>query len=80
MTEPAPDDTVEGLERKWFPIIEAKVKSATVASTVTGIIVTGLGEYVFHGSSVAWLVPIVGGVVTGAFTFVAGWLSKHTPR
>jgi len=56
------------------------VKAASTTAAIVGIATTELGLYVFHGDVPDWATGAVGGIVTGALTFVAGWLAKHTPR
>lgn len=61
--------------------VETKVTAATVASTLTGLIVMLLGTIAFGGGAVpALIVSVVGALVTGAVTFGAGWVARHTPR
>lgn len=62
--------------------VETKVKAASTAATVTGFLVTLIGSLtVFHGGAVPTVITsLVGAAVTGALTFGAGWLAKHTPR
>lgn len=64
-------------------IVEAKVKTSTAVATVTGLLVTLLATYVFRGDvPPVWaqvVQNVVGAVVPGLLTFIAGWLSKHTP-
>lgn len=78
MTAPNP---VKQLETGVFTAVETKVKSSAFAATVVSFVLSVLGYYVFKGGAVpAYLDIIVSTVVTGALTFVAGWLTKHTPR
>ena len=67
-------------ETSLIDVVERKVKAATTVATVVGFVTTLLGSYVFHGTVPEWAVAGVGSVVTGALTFVAGWLAKQTPR
>lgn len=61
--------------------VEAKVKAATTAATISAFVLSLLGQVVFHGGAAPdWAQTIVETVVTGALTFAAGWLAKHTPR
>lgn len=60
--------------------VETKVTVATVASTLTGVVVLLLGTYVFGGAVPVAVTSVVGGLVVGAVTFAAAWLAKHTPR
>lgn len=74
------DTFIKREERKWFPVIESKVKAASFVATVAGGIIGWLGEDVFMGNSPSWVAPVVGVVVSGVCTFIAGFLAKHTPR
>lgn len=61
--------------------VETKVTAATVASMLTGLVMTLLATLAFHGDAVPAVVSsVVGAVITGVVTFAAGWLAKHTPR
>lgn len=62
--------------------VEAKVKTASAASAVTGFLVTLLGSLpVFHGAPLPSVITgAIGALVIGGFTFLAGWLTHHTPR
>jgi hypothetical protein len=71
---------VERAEAKLIDVVEGKVKAASTTAALVGIATTELGLYVFHGAVPDWATGAVGGVVTGALSFVAGWLAKHTPR
>lgn len=73
-------DEVKHAEGQLLDVVERKVKASTTAATLVGIATTELGLYVFHGTVPDWATGAVGGIVTGALTFVAGWLAKHTPR
>lgn len=64
----------------FFSAIEAKVRASTTAATVTALVLGLLGAYLWHGAMPGWVEPIVNAAVTGGLTFVAGWLSHHTPR
>ncbi|MFC5187379.1 hypothetical protein [Actinomadura harenae] len=61
--------------------IETKVKAASGASLVAGFVVGWLVLKLPALSSMAApLQALVTAAVTAGFTFVAGWLAKHTPR
>lgn len=60
--------------------VEAKVKAATTAATIVAFVLSALGSYVFHGAPPDWAQVAVETIVTGALTFVAGWLARHTPQ
>lgn len=65
---------------KLISVVETKVKAATTAATIVSLLLTYLGVSVFKGDVPSWVVVAVTGVVTGALTFAAAWLAKHTPR
>jgi hypothetical protein len=73
-------EEVSRAEAELADVVERKVKAATTAATIVAAIVSVLGLYVFHGAVPDWATGAIGGIVTGALTFVAGWLAKHTPR
>lgn len=73
-------DEVQRAESKLIDVVEGKVKAASTTALLVGIATTELGLYVFHGAVPDWATGAIGGIVTGALTFVAGWLAKHTPR
>jgi len=73
-------DEVQRAEGKLINVVERKVTAASTAAALVGIATTELGLYVFHGAVPDWATGAVGGLVTGALSFVAGWLAKHTPR
>jgi hypothetical protein len=73
-------DEVSRAETKLISAVEGKVKAASTTAALVGIATTELGLYVFHGAVPDWATGAVGGLVTGALTFIAGWLAKHTPR
>lgn len=65
--------------------IEAKVKTATAAATVSTLVLSLLGQYVFKSGPVpefvtAFVESSVTAVVGGLVTFAVGWLTKHTNR
>lgn len=61
--------------------VERKVTAASISAAVGGLIVWALQTYVFHGGAVpeqaTWVIDLV---ISGAMSFVAGWVAKHTPR
>lgn len=71
---------VQRAEGKLLDVVEGKVKAASTTAALVGIATTELGLYVFHGAVPDWATGAIGGVVTGALSFLAGWLAKHTPR
>ncbi|WP_033263326.1 hypothetical protein [Amycolatopsis vancoresmycina] len=71
---------VQKAEGQLLNVVESKVKAASTTAALVGIATTELGLYVFHGAVPDWATGAVGGLVTGALSFVAGWLAKHTPR
>lgn len=60
-------------------VVESKVTAASIAALLSS---ETLGQLaVMLGAPVpGWAVQLVTGLVTAAVTFVAGWLTKHTPR
>jgi hypothetical protein len=60
--------------------VESKVKSATVGAAVAGLVLWVLNAYVYSGSTPDAIQALVDVVVPGAVAFVAGWLTRHTPR
>lgn len=74
------DDEIKDLESKVINAVETKVKAATTVAMVSSLVVDALGFYVFHGAVPDWVTGLVGTAVTGASTFLAGWLARHTPR
>lgn len=67
------------------PIVEAKVKTSAAAAACVGVVLALLSQYVFSGGPVPGVVeaivtPAVTALVTGGITFVAGWMTRHTPR
>ncbi len=71
---------IEVVEGALVDKVEAKVKAASTAAAVVGFATTLLGSYVFHGTAPSWAVDAIGAAVTGALTFAAGWVARHTPR
>jgi len=66
-------------------VVERKVKASTTAATLVGMVVSVLSLYVFKGGPVPDVLQVVvtalvGAVLTGATTFIAGYRAKHTPR
>lgn len=74
------DDELHKVEGEFADVVERKVKAAGTAATVVGFVTTLLAVDVFHGTVPDWATAGVGALVTGALTFGAGWLAKHTPR
>ncbi|WP_052373133.1 hypothetical protein [Amycolatopsis taiwanensis] len=68
------------IEGRLIDKVEAKVKAASTAAAVTGLVLSLLGAYVFRGAVPEWVQALIDTVVTGGLAFVAGWLAKHTPR
>lgn len=67
------------------PIVEAKVKTSAGAALAVGAVLALLSQYVFKGGPVPGAVEtivttVVSAAVSGGFTFVVGWLTRHTPR
>jgi hypothetical protein len=64
--------------------VEAKVKTSSAAAAVVGLVLALLQLYVFKDGVPDALEAVVTSVVTpvatGGLTFVAGWLTRHTPR
>ena len=60
--------------------VETKVTAATAAATFTSFVLWLLAQYVFPGDVPAPVVGIVTLLVTGAATFAAGYMARHTPR
>jgi len=59
--------------------VETKVRVSTLASMVAALVM-GLVVH-WRGSPVSGPTgDLITTVVTGAVTFAAGWLAKHTPR
>jgi hypothetical protein len=72
--------SVQQIEQTVLGDVEAKVKSSATAATVSAAVLSVLGELVFRGGTPGWIGAIVATAVTGGLTFVAGWLTKHTPQ
>ncbi|MCP2341487.1 hypothetical protein [Actinomadura rupiterrae] len=61
--------------------VETKVTAATGASLLAGFVVGWLVLKLPALSSLAApLQAFITALITAGFTFVAGWLAKHTPR
>lgn len=69
--------------------VETKVKAATAAGAgsaalITPFVVWLVDELFFNGAAPPDVplpvVGLIGLVVTGVSTFVAGWFARHTPR
>lgn len=60
--------------------VEAKVKAASTAGALAGIVVSVLGHYVFKSGVPEVLQALIDAAITSGLTFLAGWLAKHTPR
>jgi hypothetical protein len=80
MSVPSISGAVKVVEGFLVHVVERKVKAAATAATAASLVVSLLGLYVFHGTVPDWVTAVVGTAVTGALTFAAGWLAKHTPR
>lgn len=71
------------MAEKRTPVVEAKVKVASLAAMVSGLALSLLGHLL--GGDVPDVLAgtvetAVTGLVTGGVTFAGGWLAKHTPR
>lgn len=76
---------VQRAETELLDVVERKVKASTTAATLVGLVLSVVSLYVFHGGPVPGVVEtiltaLVGGALTGATTFLAGYRAKHTPR
>lgn len=71
---------IEQIETQLIGVVEAKVKSASTAATISTAVLAVLGELLFHGGTPGWVAAIVATAITGGLTFIAGWLTKHTPQ
>jgi hypothetical protein len=80
MSLPSISGAVKVVEGFLVHVVERKVKAATTAATIASAAVSLLGLYVFHGVVPDWVTALVGTAVTGALTFAAGYIAKHTPR
>lgn len=74
------EDEIKQWESVVVARIEAKVKAASTVAAGVSLVVSLLSLYVFHGVVPDWVTAIVGTLVTGLSTLLAGWLAKHTPR
>lgn len=68
------------METDPAPPVEAKVKAATGAAAVAGLLVWLLEEYVFGAAAPEAVEAAVDVLVPAAAALVAGWLARHTPR
>lgn len=78
-------DEVQRAEAQLLDVVERKVKASTTAATLVGLVLSVVSLYLFHGGPVPGAVEVivtalVGGALTGATTFLAGYRAKHTPR
>ena len=55
--------------------VHPKVKSATLAAAVSGVLVWALSRYLFHGLIPAGYVAEIDAAVPALLTFIAGWLT-----
>jgi len=65
--------------------VEAKVKTATAAAALTGLVLGFIQQYLFKGGQVPDFVVVfvtsaVGSAVLAAATFLVSWTTKHTPQ
>ncbi len=61
--------------------VETKVTAATTAAVLSSLVVWALDEYAFPADTVPGVVEAaVVLLVTGAVTFLAGYMAKHTRR
>jgi hypothetical protein len=64
--------------------IEAKVKAATLAAFVVGLVVSTLNQTQADsqllGSLPAWLQFVLTVAVPPVVTFLSGWKARHTPK
>lgn len=68
------------IEGQLIDKVETKVKAASTAAAITGLLLSLLGQYVLKGAVPVWGQAAIDTVVTGGLAFVTGWLAKHTPR
>jgi hypothetical protein len=72
------------IQDELLDVIETKVRASTTAATITGLLLSVLGLYVFKGATPDWaqvaVTAIVGGGLMGLSTFIAGYRARHTPR
>jgi hypothetical protein len=71
---------LQAVEGDLIGKVETKVKAASTAAAITGLVLSLLGSYLFKGSVPEWAQAVIDTVVAGGLTFTAGWLAKHTPR
>jgi hypothetical protein len=64
--------------------IETKVKAATSAAFLVGLVIAllnwGVGDSSLMGSLPAWAQTLITLVVPPVVTFLSGWQAQHTPR
>jgi hypothetical protein len=60
--------------------VETKVQASTGAAAVSGLVLWGLGTYVFKGSVPGEVVSWTYVLVPAVLTFTAGYFAKHTHR
>ena len=60
--------------------VERKVQASTGAAAVSGLVLWGLGTYVFKGTVPDAVTTVVYVLVPAATAFAAGYLAKHTSR
>lgn len=64
--------------------VETKVKAATSAAFVVGLVVAllnwAVGDSSLMGSVPAWAQTLITLVVPPLVTFLSGWQAQHTPR
>ncbi|SDP60468.1 hypothetical protein SAMN04487905_10610 [Actinopolyspora xinjiangensis] len=60
-------------------IVESKVKTGSLAATVTAFVMTEVQPYLPDALG-GTLDSIISTAVTGLATFGAAWLTRHTPR
>jgi hypothetical protein len=60
--------------------VETKVQASTGAAAVSGLVLWGLGTYVFKGSVPGEVVSWTYVLVPAVLTFTAGYFAKHTSR
>ena len=63
--------------------VEAKVKTSTIAASITGFVLAALASWIGEPAPeaiVTAVTALVGGGVSGLVTFAAGWTARHTPR
>lgn len=71
---------LQAIEGELIDKIETKVKAASTAGAIAGIVVSVLGHYVFKSGVPEVLQALIDAAITSGLTFLGGWLAKHTPR